>query len=268
MIRRRFATVVAISAATVVAGVVAVVFLVQTTAELFSTVGAAAGSYAIGDDYALIQVRSTAQQLTEEIGYVQRSVDAETRAATTFSGTNGVVTLTPLMWSGVGAPEDPVIVDVRMEAQVEAVRDPQIFGRSRSAGSAVECYRFTIPVYREAESRRIDCPSDAAAPRTPVATVPPQLPSDAEERLRAVLASGNASVEDIRAVFTDPALTVETTVTDAGETVAAVGATAARGCVVLVRHTDGTIDPVDFRRISLEPGEGGCSTSLYTNPPF
>ena len=93
-------------------------------------------------------------------------------------------------------------------------------------------------------------------------------PRRAPIRLRAALAADDASVDSVRAAFPEPSVTVEVTTTDAGETVAAVGVPASRDCVVLVRRSDGVMDPVDFRRISLEPGEAGCSTTLYTNPPF
>jgi hypothetical protein len=37
---------------------------------------------------------------------------------------------------------------------------------------------------------------------------------------------------------------------------------------VRVRKLDGTIAPVSFDRILLEPGEGGCTVQLYTAPPL
>jgi hypothetical protein len=265
--RRRlvFIALVALGSCVVVVG--AALYLFHSATGLFGTVGQAIADSEDGDVLAARRVLDTAEGLTSSIGYVQRAVDAETRAATTFTASNGAVDLIPLAWSGVGSPEDPAVVDVRIEATVTAV-EGALWRKGRSAGFAAECYRFTLAVTREADSERIDCPADAAPAEPPVATRPPQLPTDAEDRLRTVLSGGEVSVEAVRAVFPDPSLTVETAVTDAGEAVAAVGAPAARDCVILVRRVDGTIDPVDFRRISLEPGEAGCSTSLYTNPPF
>lgn len=269
MTRRRVAVVVAILAAICLIGGVSAVLLVTSATGLFGTVTTAIADDTDGDVAAERQVRATAADLTSSIGYVQRSVDAETRAATTFTQPSGAVRLTPLVWNGSGSVDDPAVVDVRIDVELAAIPIVNIGDRGRSAGSAVGCYRFTVAVTREASSERIECPAVAAPTATPVASVPPELPGDAEERVRAVLAEPGVSVaEALRAAFPDPATTIESVVTDAGETVAAVGVPAARDCVVLVRRTDGSIDPVSFRRISLEQGEVGCSTSLYTAPPF
>ncbi|MET7424715.1 hypothetical protein [Dactylosporangium sp. NPDC005555] len=48
---------------------------------------------------------------------------------------------------------------------------------------------------------------------------------------------------------------------------AAVGVPAERECVVMIRTPAGVTQPVSFDRIQLTPGEAGCGTSLYTNPP-
>lgn len=266
MIRRRIVAAVAIAAVAGVVLVLSVVFVAHSSMGLFAAVGQAIADSEDGDVLAARRVRDTAEDLTSSIGYVQTAMDAETRAATTFTSSSGAGNVIPLAWTGAGLPEDPAIVDVRIKATVSAVEGAP-WRKGRSAGFAAECYRFTLAVTREASYERIDCPATAPA-EPPVATRPPQLPADAEDRLRAVLSADEVSVDAVRAVFPDPSLTVETTVTDAGEAVAAVGAPAARDCVILVRRVDGTVDSVDFRRISLEPGEAGCSTSLYTNPPF
>lgn len=269
MTRRRVAVALAVLAAVCLIGAASAVLLTGSVTGLIGSVATAIGDDTDGDVAAERQVRATADELTSSIGYVQRNMDAETRAATTFSRPSGAVRLTPLTWNGSGEVEDPVIVDVRIDVELEAIPIVNIGDRGRSAGAAVGCYRFHVAVTREASSERIDCPAGAAPTATPVASVPPELPSDAEERVRAVLAQPDASVADaLRAAFPDPATTIKSFVTDAGETVVAVGVPASRDCVVLVRRTDGSIEPVAFRRISLEPGEVGCSTSLYTNPPF
>ncbi len=261
--------VVATVAAIGLIGGVSAVLLLNSAEALFGTVTTAIADDTDGDVAAERQVRATAADLTSSIGYVQRKVDAETRAATTFAQPSGAARLTPLAWNGAGSVDDPAIVDVRIDVELAAIPVVNIGDRGRSAGSAVGCYRFTVAVTREAASERIDCSAVAAPTATPVASIPPELPADAEERVRTVLAEPDVPVaEALRAAFPDPATTIESVVTDEGETVAAVGVPASRDCVVLVRRTDGSIDPVSFRRVSLEPGEVGCSTSLYTAPPF
>lgn len=267
MMRRRLAVIVAVGLVSCGIVAVAVVFLLRSSTGLIGTVEQAIADSENGDVLAARAVRDTADDLTSSLGYVQRSVDAETRAATMFTASTGAVTVTPLAWGGDGSSDDPAIVDVRIDAEVAAVESVP-WAKGHSAGSAVGCYRFTIPVAAYTRSEPIDCPAAAAPAEPPVATTPAALPADAEERVRAALAAGDASVDSVRAAFPEPSVTVEVTTTDAGETVAAVGVPASRDCVVLVRRSDGVIDPVDFRRISLEPGEAGCSTTLYTNPPF
>ena len=250
-------------------GVGAFAFLVHSGAGLLAATGSAIADLEDGDTAAERLVRSTAENLTSSIGYVQTAVDAETRAATTFTQPQGEVRLTPLVWSGKGSIDDPALVDVRIDVTLAAISSPNIGGQRRSAGSAAGCYRFEVAVTREASSERIDCPEISRPAEPPVATVPPRLPEDAEERVRAVLLSGEAALDAaLRAAFPDAATTIETTTADTGERVAAVGVPASRDCVVLVQRVEGSVEPVSFRHISLEPGEAGCSTSLYTNPPF
>ncbi|WP_022878824.1 DUF3566 domain-containing protein [Microbacterium sp. B19] len=267
MIRRRVGVIVSVVVGSCVVVAVAVLYLVQSATGLFGTVGQAIADSENGDVLAARLVRDTADDLTSTLGYIPRAVDAETRAANTFTASTGAVTVTPLAWSGDGSPGDPAVVDVRIAAEV-AGRERAPWSKGNSPGSASGCFRFTMPVGEYANAQPIDCPASTTPVEPPVASTAPELPADAEERLRTALAATVVSAESVRALFADPTTTVEVSVTDAGETVAAVGAPAARDCVVLVRHADGTIDPVDFRRISLEPGEVGCSTSLYTNPPF
>ncbi|SIR52293.1 hypothetical protein [Microbacterium sp. RURRCA19A] len=267
MMRRRLAVIIAVGLVSCGIVAVAAVFLLRSATGLFDTVDQAIADSADGEVLAARAVRDTADDLTSSLGYVQRSVDAETRAATMFTASTGAVIVTPVVWSGGGSSDGPAIVDVRIDAEIAAV-EGALWAKGNSSGSAAGCYRFTIPVGAYARSEPIDCPAAAAPAEPPVTTTPAVLPADAEERVRAALAAGDASVDSVRAAFPEPSVTVEVTTTDAGETVAAVGVPASRDCVVLVRRSDGVIDPVDFRRISLEPGEAGCSTTLYTNPPF
>lgn len=267
MIRRRLAVIVSVALASCAIVVVAALYLIHSATGLFGTVGQAIADSENGDVLAARLVRDTADDLTSSLGYIPRAVDAESRAANTFTASTGAVTVTPLTWRGGGSSGDPAIVDVRIAAEIRA-EEGALWIKGNSSGSALGCFRFTLPVGEYANAQPIECPASTIPAEPPVASTTPQLPADAAERLRTALSAADVSAETVRALFADPGLTVEVSVTDTGETVAAVGATAARDCVVLVRRTDGTIDPVAFRRISLEPGEVGCSTSLYTNPPF
>lgn len=252
-------------------GVLAVVSVLQAAGSLASTVVDAIADDSDGQAIAGRTVRVTAEDLTSAIGYVPTAVDAETLAATTFtSSTGSPARMTPLAWSGAGTADSPAVVEVRIDAVITAIISTGLGSPSRSAGAAVACYRFMLAHGRDAESSLIDCPDPAAPLRTPVATPLPHLPADAADRLRAVLGGDTAEQleQAVRSAFPDPATTVETTVTDVGETVVAVGVAAARECVVLVRQVDGAIENVAFRPIHLEPGEAGCSTTLYTNPPL
>lgn len=269
MIRRRLGVIVAIVTAIGVVAVVAVSFLLQSATGLVGFVGTAIADASDGQVQAERLVRSTADDLRSSIGWVQKAVDAETRAATTLTRSGGEVAVTPLTWRGAGSSVDPAVIEVRIDVVLAAVKATSIGDRGRSAGSASDCYRFTVAVGEEAAVERVDCPAGSTPVESPTAASPSRLPDDAGDRVRAVLASGAEPLDAaLRSAFRDPATTIDTVVTASGDAVAAVGVPAARDCVVFVRHPDGTIEPVAFRRISLEPGEAGCSTTLYTQPPF
>ena len=48
----------------------------------------------------------------------------------------------------------------------------------------------------------------------------------------------------------------------------AVGIPAERECILVVRDDAGALSFPSYRPISLAPGETGCVTGLYTDPPF
>lgn len=48
----------------------------------------------------------------------------------------------------------------------------------------------------------------------------------------------------------------------------AVGIPAERECILVVRDHAGTLSFPSYRPLSLAPGEAGCVTDLYTDPPF
>ena len=181
---------------------------------------------------------------------------------------SGTAVVEPLAWSGESAGSSATI-DIRVTAQVDATSSTQLFGESWSAGSATQCFRLEWQQYEEARRSEIPCPDGPAPPRPTPAPRPELTQADAE-RIAAIVAAGATAEEVDRALrdaYPQEHVRIETEAAEGG-IVAAVGIPAERECVLVFRDASGAITFPDFRRISLEPGEVGCSTSLYTNPPF
>lgn len=186
---------------------------------------------------------------------------------TVYTG-SGTAVVEPLAWSGESAGSSATI-DIRVTAQVDATSSTQLFGESWSAGSATQCFRLEWQQYEEARRSEIPCP-DAPAPTRPTPTPRPELTQADAERIAAIVAAGATAEEvdrSLRDAYPQEHVRIETEAAEGG-IVAAVGIPAERECVLVFRDASGAITYPDFRRISLEPGEVGCSTSLYTNPPF
>lgn len=211
--------------------------------------------------------RSVAARV-ERLGYWYQPTDAETLAAERLSGVHGAATFTPIGWSGRAADGESATIDVLIRSGVPA-HSPTVFGeRGTRAGSAEHCYRFTVPLTAFVTAERIDCPAGVSAQTapTPTPTVTPRLPADAVELISAALAGGDLEAE-LRRVFPGPGVTIETTDTTAGERVVAVGTPASGDCRVVVERPDGTVFEPGFDRDWARPGEVGCSTALFIDPP-
>ncbi|MCT9001625.1 hypothetical protein [Microbacterium memoriense] len=220
-----------------------------------------------GDALAREQVDNRARAIAENLGYWSEGVDAETLAAHHFTSSDGKVQ--PFAWSGDTSLPDGADVDVIISARVDPVSQGVIFQRRLTPGAAEKCFRFHVRSTEYVSYDERDCAVGSAFP-TPSARPEPALAPDTAARVSAVLSAADAaSLESVvRAAFPEPGLSIDTTVTPDGELVAAVGIAGTGECVVRVRRTDGTVEPVSFDRIQLAPGEMGCRVELYTAPPL
>nr|BFF09930.1 hypothetical protein GCM10025699_12330 [Microbacterium flavescens] len=180
----------------------------------------------------------------------------------------GMAIVEPLAWSGESAGSQATI-DIRVDVDVEAHSSAQIFGKSWSAGSATRCFRLEWVRYEPARRSEIACP-EGPAPARPQPAARPDLTQADQDRVAAILV-GHTTAADaagaLREAFPEEYVTVETDEADDG-VVAAVGIPAELECILALRDSTGAVTFPSFRRVSLEPGEIGCSTELYTDPPF
>ncbi|WP_432840783.1 hypothetical protein [Dactylosporangium sp. CA-092794] len=223
-----------------------------------------------GDSLARDAAQEHAQRLNDKLGRRVLARDAEYVAATEVpSGAqaDGRLVIAPIAWSGRITGDEQATIDVRFSV-TEPEHRPATFGdRGHAAGSATRCYRYTLRLYRDTGFREIDCPA-IASPPVPSASPPPRLPGDAQDRLAAALrtATPETLADAVRRAFPEDGSTVDT-VTQDGTLVAAVGASAERDCIVMIRTPDGATKRISYDPIQLEPGELGCSVGLFTNPP-
>lgn len=181
---------------------------------------------------------------------------------------SGSAVVEALDWSGESAGSQATI-DIRVGVEVEASSSTQLFGESWSSGAATRCFRLEWEQYEEARRSEIACP-EGPAPARPTPASRPELTSADRDRIAAIVA-GATTAQDVdralRVAYPEDYIHIETTAADSG-VVAAVGIPAERECVLIFRDAAGEVTYPEFRQISLEPGEVGCSTTLYTNPPF
>ncbi|WEK60112.1 MAG: hypothetical protein P0Y60_12295 [Candidatus Microbacterium colombiense] len=251
----------AVSVTGVIAACIVVLIVIAAPFVFFALFGTQDG-----DRIAEDRVAATADALRDDLGYEQHKLDAPTLAAQHFESTSTEVI--PVAWSGSTNDGDRAIIDVRIRAHVEAHSPSFGNGPANTEGSAERCYRFTLAIATYAQRQDLDCrdlPTEVTPPR---ATPLPELPADAEDRLARVMQQ--PPTDDIaargRTEFADAAISIDATVTAAGVTVVAVGVAVSKDCIVMVRHPDGSVRRESFDRISLEPGEGGCTVALYTAP--
>jgi hypothetical protein len=248
-----------------------------------------------GDSIAAEVAHDRAKQLNERLGYRSRPRDVEYIVATEVSPAvrdSVDSTVSPVAdpavsptaapaappeferqtvhgavvaWAGRTYGDEKATIDVRFTVTVPKGRGFSI-GPGHTAGSATRCYRYTLQYYRYTSHTEVSCPATADPP-LPSASPVLQLPTDAADRLAAVLRTATREnlANAVRAAFPQGGITVDTAV--AGDKlVAAVGVPSERDCIVMIRTPDGTTKDVGFDRIQLEPGETGCATALYTHP--
>lgn len=219
-----------------------------------------------GDDIAARVVAATADTIVEDLGYQRDTSDAETIAAERFGQYSTEVA--PVAWSGSTRQGDEAVIDVRIRAVVEAQSPTSVFGPSNTAGGAERCYRFRLVIHEYPVRTDVDCATLPDEVDPPVAAARPELPDDAENRVRAILEDvdpGELAMR-VQAEFPELGISVDTTTTDSGESVVAVGVAESKDCIVMVRAADGSVFRASFDRVQLEPGEGGCRVELYTAP--
>ena len=181
----------------------------------------------------------------------------------------GRATVEALAWSDRIGQEREATIDVRIHVQVDAHSASTIGGRSNSAGEATVCYRLAWPPYGEASSSEIACP-ETAVPLRPEPPARPELTDEDTALISDILATtgGLEAIESaLRDAFPEEYIRIDTDLWN-GETVVAVGIPAERECILVVRDEAGVLSFPSYRPISLAPGEAGCVTELYTDPPF
>lgn len=180
----------------------------------------------------------------------------------------GTAMVEPLAWSGESAGSQATI-DIRVIVDVPAKSTTTIFGQGQNAGSATHCYRLEWEQCEPALRFEIPCPETPAPPR-PTPAPRPGLNELGRERVAEILTSYETAADvewALHDAYPQEYIRIETEAAG-GELVVSVGIPAERECIPLVRGEGGEISSPGFRRISLEPGEMGCSTKLYTASPF
>lgn len=180
----------------------------------------------------------------------------------------GTAMVEPLAWSGESAGSQATI-DIRVVVDVPAKSTTTIFGQGWDAGSATHCYRLEWEQYEPARRFEIPCAESPAPPR-PTPAPRPSLSALDQERVAEIVASHDSARVTERALhdaYPQEYIRIEMEAVDGG-VVASVGIPAERECILVVRDEAGGISFPGFRQISLEPGEMGCSTKLYTASPF
>ena len=233
-----------------------------------------------GDGYAEELVRRTAIGIADDVeGAYDEPLDAETLAQRAvqdprLAGAPAArYDIQVLGWQGSSGEADGARVDLRIAVDDPGWSSGAIFGDSRSAGRATGCWRLLVRAHEHDDTADLDelrCPDDVVA-ATPDPTPLPSLGPDAEAELLAAVdglpadASADDAVRAVRAAF--PEFVDVRAEREGAELVATVGVVRSRDCVVAVRP-DGeqAWRFSDFRRIQLEPGEGGCTPGLYLHP--
>lgn len=181
---------------------------------------------------------------------------------------DGTLTVDPLSWSGESNNRGGAVIVARISASVPGYDSGTMFGKSYEAGSKVRCLRFHIRTNGPFAVDGIDCP-DGPVPAPPTREPAAEIPGDARDRMRSILASSTATTvdADIQAAFDDEALFADTAV-DGKRLIATVGTIGGEHCLVAVKEVSGTVTFPSIPREWLMPGEIGCRPAVVTNPPL
>lgn len=134
-------------------------------------------------------------------------------------------------------------------------------------GDGPECYLYSI-TDEVVSTEEQEC-TDAAAPPLPTPAPLPELDAAARALVLSTLetATPDSLAADFESAFPDARFSKDTLALD-GELIAAVGLPASEDCVLAVKSADGVVQDWGFDPVSIKPGEIGCATGLYTNPPL
>lgn len=229
-----------------------------------------------GDSVAADRARDLADQIGVDLAPpVIRTRDAGWLVATHVvrrDDPSAGVHVDALRWSGSSGTAPGAQIDVRIRIEEPSHTATTIGEASYEAGSATKCFHYDVVGYQFHDTlvpKEISCPA-VTVPPTPTPTALPALPDDAEALVDTALTASSSSRSlraALRAAFPQSFITIDTTRTDDGVLVAAVGVPEERDCLVAVRGADGAVQRIAFDPVWIEPGETGCATALYTNPP-
>ena len=175
-----------------------------------------------------------------------------------------------LGWEGHSADESGAQITFRVDVHVHA-EGARSFGEgSYQQGRSTRCWELTIFGFHDHDSlkqREITCPEGAVGV-TPDPEPLPMFPDDIDARLTQALQGATIANVDqlVRAAFTEEYYSVRSDEQD-GVVAVALGIPSELECAVGVIHADGTVEVLrGWQRILLQPGETGCSPSLYFTP--
>jgi hypothetical protein len=265
-------------AAAVAAGVAAAVVLVLLA-------GAFAGGRATDpddppSDARLEAARLEADRVVRVVGDAiahprQESADGLARAAlgTTAAQDGRLAVLAAEDLGAPGAAADPEAAVARLRLRVE-LGGPGEPAPDAAPGPApfVACYDVEFTAYGPRdEAEPVACPAGAPAYVPPTTAPPPALPPDTTDRLRTALgALPPADRHDESAVLaavTALGLGTEPGVHTAAGPVVGVAVRLGDDCVLARTLPDGTVEAWVPPRVTVEPGEAGCTATTAAAPP-
>lgn len=126
-----------------------------------------------GESIAHARVDMAARELERRVNQPGPGVDAQTLAATQFTGAVAGADVQAYAWRGTTSDADGARVDVRLRVSVQPQPSRELFQPGVAAGSATECFRFHVRQGRSSY-RPIECPASM-----PSATPTPQAPATA-----------------------------------------------------------------------------------------
>jgi hypothetical protein len=243
-----------------------------------------------GDDVAHDAARERADQIAAAIDEGRpRNVLASDFAYRYSDAADGGWTGTPgeypaefvteaISWDGMTRDAGGARFVLRISAHVGS-RSTGFGGADWSDGDWTGCFGYEVHAFfewRTTRARQQACPAASLTP--PPAPLPaPELPDDAVDQLKAVLAAATAATlaDDLEAAFPDdlarrdPVTGAHLTRDSAVEGAvlgAAVGISGTKECVLGTRAADGTVNAGTARPITLESGEAGCTASNALHP--